>query len=857
MATRTETLSVRTLLDDGGFTPKLQEISKRLGDNKLDYNLAASAARAYGDATDELKAKQSYLSDNIETQRKRIQTLKEAYDAAKQSQGEDSTVTQKLADDVKKAETAFNNMEAELRKTNGELEQNTKDVKESGDEAEKGEGKWAKFTSGLKSAGKVAGAALAGIAAAGAAAAAGVFKIVSSASTAADNLLTMSQQTHLTVTELQRLTYAQELVDVPLETMTGSMARLVRSMGAVQDGNKKMVSAFKELGVSTTDANGALRSNRDVYFDLLDALGKVGNETDRDRLSMQIFGKSAQDINPLIEAGTAKLRELGDEAERTGYVMGEETVQKLGAFDDTMQRIKNQMVSLRNVAAVAFLPFAQTLADKILPYITQFAQVIGDSSGDVEKLATGISGLLIKGLNELVGALPKVTEVVTSIVTELINGLDETLPQMIPAIIQALVSIGQCVIDNLPTLIDAGIKIAVALIDGLTQAIPQLIPVIIDAVIQIVQTLLANLPVLIQAGMNLLMAVIKGIVAAIPQIIPVIPQLIKQFIDTMVAALPMIVQNATEIINALVEGIIAAIPVLVDAIPQVITALIGGIINALPMIIDSALNIINALIQGIIKALPVLIAAIPQIIIAIIQGLINNLPTLIAEMPKIIVAIITGIAENLWMLIQHAPEIIWALIKGIGECIWELIKAGGQVVGWIWDGLKSAWESVAKWFSDAWNGISDFFSGLWNTVVKWGKGVIDGIWNGLKSAWNSVVKWFEDAWKWISDGWNKFWGIHSPSTRMAVVGQRIAQGLGVGFVGAMKAVREQITDEMQGVRGIVEDGGNIALEGATGAAVQGGMSYNQTVVINNYGKVSAIDTARQVELQSRLLALEF
>ena len=37
---------------------------------------------------------------------------------------------------------------------------------------------------------------------------------------------------------------------------------------------------------------------------VIDALGKVTNETERDALAMQILGKSAQELNPLIEAGS-------------------------------------------------------------------------------------------------------------------------------------------------------------------------------------------------------------------------------------------------------------------------------------------------------------------------------------------------------------------------------------------------------------------------------------------------------------------------------------------------------------------------------------------------------------------------
>ena len=80
---RTETLSVRTFLEDGGFTESLKNISKALSDNKLEYGLASSAARAYGTSSDELKAKTDFLTSNIASQKTKVDTLREAFEKAK------------------------------------------------------------------------------------------------------------------------------------------------------------------------------------------------------------------------------------------------------------------------------------------------------------------------------------------------------------------------------------------------------------------------------------------------------------------------------------------------------------------------------------------------------------------------------------------------------------------------------------------------------------------------------------------------------------------------------------------------------------------------------------------------------
>ena len=90
--------------------------------------------------------------------------------------------------------------------------------------------------------------------------------------------------------------YAAELVDVSTETLTKSMAKQIKSMKAVQDGTKLSVEAYDKLGVSVMNADGSLRDSDTVYWEVIDALGKIENETERDALAMQILGKSAQEL---------------------------------------------------------------------------------------------------------------------------------------------------------------------------------------------------------------------------------------------------------------------------------------------------------------------------------------------------------------------------------------------------------------------------------------------------------------------------------------------------------------------------------------------------------------------------------
>lgn len=179
----------------------------------------------------------------------------------------------------------------------------------------------------------------------------------------ADEILTASTVTGLSTDTLQEYRYAAELIDTDLADVEKALAKNVKSMASAQSGSKAYAEAYQKLGVAVTDANGNLRSSEDVFWDCIDALGRIENETEADAIAMQIFGKSAQELNPLIETGSEGFRTLADEAHAAGAVLSSDTLDKLGKVDDSLQRLNSQTDAFKTAAGAAIAPLLGTLAD--------------------------------------------------------------------------------------------------------------------------------------------------------------------------------------------------------------------------------------------------------------------------------------------------------------------------------------------------------------------------------------------------------------------------------------------------------------------------------------------------------------
>ena len=174
---------------------------------------------------------------------------------------------------------------------------------------------------------------------------AGVGAIAVSAMDSADKLVKLSDETGLSLESLQELGYVGGQVGVELDTIAGAQAKLTKSMVSARGGTGAQADAFRALKVDAIDpTTGALRDAKVVMMEAFGALGNVGDETERDALSMAIFGKSAMDLNPIIKLGANGLAEMTQKAHETGSVMSDEAVKSLDDFGDSTEALRNEQL---------------------------------------------------------------------------------------------------------------------------------------------------------------------------------------------------------------------------------------------------------------------------------------------------------------------------------------------------------------------------------------------------------------------------------------------------------------------------------------------------------------------------------
>lgn len=519
-----------------------------------------NSSKALKAANKQLTAQFEELNNKADIQRKRLKELDDA--------GVDPTSAsyQKLVQDLNKTETEMNKVASEIDKNNEKL-------KHHGMTAEEAHKKHAE-------AAKKAAAAVAGVTAAVAAAATGLAKMTLDAANAADELITLSLKTGISTDELQKLQYAAGTVDVSVETVAGAMGKLTKSMNSAASGSGATADAFAKLGVAVQNDDGTFRDRNQVFQESIAALGQIADETERDATAMAIFGKSATELNPLIEGGAEALAELGAHAEEAGLIMSGDALESLASLADRFDVLKQ---TIGQAGKIFLAQFAEPLTRAINLVI-----------GYVERLVAAFQSGGFKGLADEAG---KVATDIAAKFTEILPDIAEFATQLIMTLTEGLVTM-------LPSVVKAATTIITTLAQGLGDTLPTLIPAAVDAILTIVDTLTdpSNVGNMVDAAIAIITGLANGLITALPALIQKAPQIIANLVTSLIENVPKLLQAAYEVIKTIVTGIVDSLPEIGKAAGEIITTLVTGVANLATEIWNVGKSIVEGIWQGISNA---------------------------------------------------------------------------------------------------------------------------------------------------------------------------------------------------------------------------------------------------------------
>ena len=226
-------------------------------------------------------------------------------------------------------------------------------------DAKKAEKRLQQLNKEAKQLGAVMGAAIAG----GAAIATASIK---SAIDSMDELSKAALRANMPTEEFSQLAYAGDLADVSVQDLTSSMGRLAKAQSDALKDSSAQGRIFDALGISVKNADEQLRSTSDVFADFADRFQEMKGSPEIVAAGMNIFGRSFQNLIPLMANGSQGLKDAADEADRLGITLSTKAGIEAEAFNDNLTRLQSAVTGLWRAVAADLLPDLVELTNRFV-----------------------------------------------------------------------------------------------------------------------------------------------------------------------------------------------------------------------------------------------------------------------------------------------------------------------------------------------------------------------------------------------------------------------------------------------------------------------------------------------------------
>ena len=762
------------------------------------------------DGADALKDKLEGLNKIYDQHRQKVALIQKQLEAAKAKYGENSTQVRSLQTALYAAQTAMNNCGHEIEETSDkldrlsqgeedtgknadkmgkELQKSSKQTREQGKEAEKSSGLLKKLAGGMldvaKGAAKMAAvgtvAFMAGTAAAATKATKALIGCAGAGAAYADDMLTLAIQTGISVQTLQELNYAAPLVDVSLDTMVSSMSKLTKEMGSMDKNGVKSTDALTKMGLTIYNTSGKLKRSEDMFWEVIYALGQIENPTERDALAMEIFGKSAQELNPLIAASTQGMRDLSAEANQMGVVLSDRALKTLGEYQDSLDTFNNVWAGFKNQLGANVAGLFQPFVDDATSAVAQVNVLLSDGWQDTDAdalidILDGVwDGFVNDAKNLWVKLAPIMSRLLTSVKTYITDVLPTKLNNIGDLIKTAIGDLGTMVtglingIDwtAVGDLLGDLLTGAAGVFTLLVQKLPDVISGIDwsgvwDALVNLADTAAASILSIfgidwteVKASMSAAAGAIASFFTKAWHDISTAWQDVSTWFTDLFTGFTDWIDTAIGDVSTWATNLWGTISGAWDGVKSSVTDAFTGFTGW----IDTAMGDISTWASGVWGTISAIWGDVQSGVTKAWTGFTGWIDTAIGD--------VSTWASGLWGTIST----VWGDVKSGVTDAWTgftgwIDTAIGDVSTWasgIWGTISSIWTGVQSGVTDAFTGFTGWIDTAIGDISTWASGV----WGNIQTAWSDISGLVSESWgtltglieektglvSWASDQW--------------------------------------------------------------------------------------------------------
>jgi phage-related protein len=475
------------------------------------------------------------------------------------------------------------------------------------------------------------------------------------------------------------------------------------------------------------DSTGHLRDSNVVFQEAITKLGEMKNPTERNAASLKLFGRSALELNPLIETSAGEIAKLSDEAHKSGAVISNEGVASMAKFNKSMDAMKLSISGAVGIAAAKLIPTFEKLLpviqDKLVPAIAGIAQKIADLIQGFTNCSPFVQKLILGFLAFAICIGPVLAFVGGLIVNiGIIAGAFGALSTAVGA------AGGMFAVLLGPIGITIGVVIALA-----TAAF------FVIKNWSSISAFFKNLWKDITTGVSNFITGVKNFFAGIG------PAIMTTWDNLRAGLITGVTNIKTGIINKFNEvktSIITVWDNIKNSVLSAIQGLITGLQTKFGMQIEYfrmiGSNIMSAIV-GVWNLIKTIVLGIVLLFCDLITGNFKQLNTDFNS----IMTRLYAIATSIWNSVKDAVLLVIGLVK---DTIMQSFNNIKDFLAGVWSNIKTTavntWDGIKSFFTTTIEGIKNIATSVFNGISSFLAGALNGIKNTFVSVWNGVVSFF-------------------------------------------------------------------------------------------------------------------
>src|SRR5436190_12410406 len=186
---------------------------------------------------------------------------------------------------------------------------------------------------------------------------------ISSASGLGSEVSKMRRELGLSAEDASKLHFATQELGIPFDNAERSFIKFEKGLAGVSDAEdltfttgKALKDNIKALGVEVDNADGTARPFNDILADLSDKFKEMPDGVQKTALATQLFGKSGAELLPILNQGHEGLAKFGEEAEKMGLVLDNETTAALKKQKLEMREFHAALEGVEVQIGIALIP---------------------------------------------------------------------------------------------------------------------------------------------------------------------------------------------------------------------------------------------------------------------------------------------------------------------------------------------------------------------------------------------------------------------------------------------------------------------------------------------------------------------